>query len=309
MLKRLLIVFILSLIWVGLCWGQDKVTNSEAPGFNAQAMWDFAQYLYSAGEYYRAITEYQRFLFYYPNHPKHLTAKLQIANCYLEGEQWDEALKCFNQLLQTHLPAKVKKKVLYKMAKCYYAKGEYGRCRQYLEQLIDQFGNQPEADQAYYLMGQSYLVQDKWLEAAEAFAKIKQGVEAQRLSLEARRGQELPYKSPTLAGIMSAVVPGAGQLYAQRRQDAVVAFLLNGVFIWGMVESFQHNKEVVGGILAFFELGWYGGNIFSAISSTYKYNQKLKDDFRQKLISRFKFSLGAEEGNLQKLHFHLSYSF
>ena len=72
----------------------------------------------------------------------------------------------------------------------------------------------------------------------------------------------LPKKTPGTAGILAAVIPGAGHLYTERQQDALVAFLLNGAFIWGAVELFRHDNYVAGGILTFFEFGWYGGNNF-----------------------------------------------
>jgi hypothetical protein len=93
------------------------------------------------------------------------------------------------------------------------------------------------------------------------------------------RIQEVPQKSPGMAGVLAAVLPGAGHLYCERYRDAAIAFLLNGAFIWGIVESFEHDNYVVGGILTFFELGWYSGNIYSAVASAHKYNRKMKQEY------------------------------
>jgi hypothetical protein len=82
------------------------------------------------------------------------------------------------------------------------------------------------------------------------------------------------------------VVPGAGHLYTERPRDALVAFLLNGTFIWAAVELFDDEKYVAGGIVTFFELGWYSGNIYSAVSSTHKYNRRVKEEFLQNLKNR-----------------------
>jgi hypothetical protein len=59
-----------------------------------------------------------------------------------------------------------------------------------------------------------------------------------------------------------------------------------------MVESFQHKNYVVGGILTFFELGWYSGNIYSAVSSAHKYNQRKKKEYLDSLEKDDRFSLG-----------------
>lgn len=106
------------------------------------------------------------------------------------------------------------------------------------------------------------------------------------------RIQEIPQKSPATAGALAAIVPGSGHLYCERYRDAAIAFVLNGAFIWGMVEAFEQNNYVVGGILTFFELGWYSGNIYSAVASAHKYNQRKKQEYLDYLEKSGVFSLG-----------------
>ena len=67
---------------------------------------------------------------------------------------------------------------------------------------------------------------------------------------------------------------------------------MNAAFIWGMVESFKHENYVVGGILTFFELGWYSGNIYSAVSSAHKYNRNKKKEYLDNLEKEDRISLG-----------------
>ena len=107
----------------------------------------------------------------------------------------------------------------------------------------------------------------------------------------------IPHKSPAVAGTLAAIVPGAGHLYTQRRRDALVAFLLNGVFIWSAVELFDDEKYVTGGIVTFFELGWYTGNIYSAVSSAHKFNKRTKKDFLQGLRDRVNLSYLHDRDN------------
>jgi TM2 domain-containing membrane protein YozV len=95
--------------------------------------------------------------------------------------------------------------------------------------------------------------------------------------------EDLPKKSPATAGTLAAIIPGAGHLYTERPRDALVAFLLNGAFIWGAIELFRHDNYVAGGIVTFFEIGWYTGNIYSAVSSAHKYNKKKREDFLERL--------------------------
>ena len=48
----------------------------------ADFLWDFAGHLYQEQDFYRALSEYQRFVFLFPNDFRVSEAKLQIGRCY-----------------------------------------------------------------------------------------------------------------------------------------------------------------------------------------------------------------------------------
>lgn len=75
-----------------------------------------------------------------------------------------------------------------------------------------------------------------------------------------------------------------------RPGDALVSFLLNGAFIWATVEAFHHDNNVTGGILLFFESGWYLGNIYNTVSGAHKYNQRLEKQFLDELQDKYRVS-------------------
>jgi hypothetical protein len=75
------------------------------------------------------------------------------------------------------------------------------------------------------------------------------------------------------------VLPGAGQAYCGEYGRAAISFLLNGVFVWGIVESFRNDHNVVGGILTLFEVGWYSANILNAVNRAEKYNQRKTQEY------------------------------
>jgi hypothetical protein len=79
-------------------------------------------------------------------------------------------------------------------------------------------------------------------------------------------------KNPKIAGALS-IIPGAGFLYCERYRDALVSFLLNSALIIASYKSFQNDNPYFGGAIAFFETGFYTGNIYGSISSVHKYNK------------------------------------
>ncbi|MGB9700921.1 MAG: hypothetical protein ACPL5I_16225, partial [Thermodesulfobacteriota bacterium] len=145
----------------------------------------------------------------------------------------------------------------------------------------------PIADEAHYQSGRTYIEEEKYKEAALAFRKIDWAsplfARGEYWAQGLEKINEVPQKSPMVAGVLAAILPGAGHLYCARYRDATMAFLLNAAFIWGMVAAFQHENYAVGAILTFFELGWYSGNIYSAISSAHKYNKQKKKEYLQDL--------------------------
>lgn len=48
----------------------------------------------------------------------------------------------------------------------------------------------------------------------------------------------------------------------------------------------------MGGILLFFEAGWYGGNIYNAVNNAHKYNRRQQARAKAKLHQRFGLQLG-----------------
>ena len=91
------------------------------------------------------------------------------------------------------------------------------------------------------------------------------------------------YMAAKIPNASKVVIPGAGHHYCERYRDALIAFLLNGAMIYAAYEAFDHDNEGLGGLITFFEIGLYSGNIYSAVNSAHKYNRKQKRDFFQYL--------------------------
>ena len=86
-------------------------------------------------------------------------------------------------------------------------------------------------------------------------------------------------KSPALAGIMSAVVPGAGKWYAGRKDEAIASFLTVGVFAGLTAECWVKKGPKDWRTIVFGTLGslFYIGNIYGSYVSVGIYNDNLRD--------------------------------
>ena len=86
-------------------------------------------------------------------------------------------------------------------------------------------------------------------------------------------------KSPALAAIASAIIPGSGKIYAGKLGEGISAFLLTGVFGAITAEHWVKDgpanwKTIVPGLLGAF---LYIGNIYGSYMSVSIYNSNLKD--------------------------------
>ena len=104
-------------------------------------------------------------------------------------------------------------------------------------------------------------------------------------------------KSPRLAGTLSAVLPGAGQGYVGKWSDATLAFVLNGVFIWGSVEAFHQDEDVAGSFLLAMEATWYFGNIYNAVNGAQKFNRATDERFFDTVKIRYGLAFPPEAGD------------
>ncbi|TXD39031.1 hypothetical protein FRC98_01105 [Lujinxingia vulgaris] len=107
---------------------------------------------------------------------------------------------------------------------------------------------------------------------------------------------ELDLKQPWLAATLSAIVPGAGQLYNGRPVDALLALGFTGVFGAASVYAYRGLESipltVAAGLVA---LGFYSGNIANALVDARRINatryQRYYDELQADLWARQRFEV------------------
>jgi TolA-binding protein len=269
-------------------WGQPVSPAAPSdPLTDAEQILGFADALFNAGDYFRAITEYKRFLFLYPADARAGRVQLQIGRSYLRGQQWDDARQTFVGIAQQHPDAAIRAEAAYLVGETSFLQGRYAQAIADLQPVAERYGDTPVGQQARYLLGWSYLRARQWPEASQTFAAIDTTSplfpSSRALAEAAREGEQLPRKSPALAGLISAVIPGTGHFYTGRWRDGTIALLLNGAFLAAGIEAVSAGNEAAAGLLLFFEAAWYSGTIYGAVNATHKYNRDLEERWLQGL--------------------------
>jgi hypothetical protein len=268
-------------------WGEKNDDQDKIYGF--------ADSLFKEGDYYRAITEYKRFIFNSPNDAlKTENAYFRIGESYFGAKRWEEAINSFNQFL-----------TLYPQSpKCFEALNYKGIAEKNQKKnneaiatfnLIIEKASGEIRNRALFESALVFVEMEDWNQAKDLFSRIPEDsvlhTSARRFSAGLAEIDNMPRKSPAVAGTLAAILPGSGHLYTERPRDALVAFILNASFIWAAIELFNHENYAAGGIVTFFEIGWYAGNIYSAVSSAHKYNERIKNEHIQSLKEKSGISL------------------
>ena len=66
---------------------------------------------------------------------------------------------------------------------------------------------------------------------------------------------------PWVGGVLG-LVPGLGYVYSGEFANGARSLILNGLFIWGMVETAEREQWAAFSVLTFFEFTWYSGSIY-----------------------------------------------
>ena len=266
----------------------------------ADLLWDFVTHLYDKQDYYRALSEYQRFVFLFPKDHRTDQAKLQIGRCYRREGKADKAFSYLIRLFNSRAEEPVGPEALLEMIAIREEQKRYPRAIYWAKQFIERYPDYRELDTVYLSLAWLLIDSGRYESAMATLERIqpksKHYPRARSLRQALHQRPERGERSPVTAGVLSGVLPGSGHLYAGRPGQAASSFLLNTLFITGAVLAFEHDSPVLGGILVFFEMGWYVGGIRSAAQAAREENQKDESKYRRELKEKYHLSFGMYPG-------------
>jgi tetratricopeptide (TPR) repeat protein len=259
----------------------------------------YAMHLFSNGEYGAAITEFKRFIYFFPEDTRVSLAHYTMGQSFFSQKQYRNAIGSFKTCAATKASSPVAIKSVFMISQCHLQLHEPGPAIIGLRNLAAGTKDIDTLDKTNYHLGWIYLDRADWREAERNFNKIS-AENAHRYSLTQlttaiSQHRSIPRKNPALAGWLS-ILPGSGQLYCGRYHDALVAFLINGGLIWATCESFDRDLDALGTILGITELGFYSGNIYSAVNSAHKYNRSKARTFIENIRENTRVTLSAMPG-------------
>lgn len=88
-----------------------------------------------------------------------------------------------------------------------------------------------------------------------------------------------PYKSPALAGVLSAIIPGSGKMYLSEWGDGITALVVTSLFAFLAYDNFRADHQTRAWIFTGLGAFFYAGNIYGSIASAQIFNARIDFEF------------------------------
>ena len=251
-----------------LCGGDGERTSVHA----------FARHLFEKGYWAYAAEEFLRFCFVCPDDPRVPEARLLAGACWEKAGRVPEAVSAYRRLAGEFPRSVEGLEAWVRIGELSYRQARFEEARAELERFLEREPPMPWRDRARYRAAWAALRLHAFSLARHEFSALADQPGPYREPAEGivavlDRIPHLPYRSPVLAGFLSALVPGAGQFYAGETRDALLSFLVNGALIAATYQAFDREVYGVGGVVGVVAVGFYSGSVYGAVNSAHHANR------------------------------------
>jgi len=254
-------------------------------------LFEFAETLQSEGSYDKAIIEYRRLLFFFPESNYKLQSRKSILGCYYNSKDYLEAIHQGQSILSEDVEKDELAEINFIIGNSFFKVGNFPIAITYYNEIIN-LNSTSYIEKSKLLLGLSFANESMWKDAENSFLLVSNTSEysnsADSCIKLIHEGIVLKEKKPVIAGFLS-IMPGLGYLYCDYKQTALSSFVVNSLFFWSTYEAFQKGNESMGAMLSILSFGWYTGNIYGSIISAKRKNIKNKNDLLAKFEIGFKF--------------------
>ena len=241
-------------------------------------------------EYYRAITEYKKFLILFPESDKADYALFRIGMAYYHGEEYETSTRTLANLREKYPESSHAPEAQYFEGLGYWKLKKYLNAKIAFEVVVVSYPDSNYAPMALVADAMLALDQDNINAGRQGMENLIANYPDYPASMRAKETlglfdqyQYLPEKSEILAGIMSAVVPGSGYIYAEHYGDGITAFLINALAITGTVTAVNSENYAVAAIVGGIGLPFYLGNIYGSANAAKKWNIAVRNELRNRI--------------------------
>ena len=234
--------------------------------------------------YNAAITEYKRFLFFHPDDMRAAEVYRKIGLAYRSQGLWQEAILAMRNAVLHASDEKAKSEYQLELAVILIASQNYDLARLELIKVAIRNSSGTLFRRALFLQAVANIYQFRWQEAREALQNYTADEILDNLFDHAIN---FPRKSTRVAKVLSAILPGAGQIYAGNWRGGLNALALNGALGFVTVDSVL-DKHYVDAVLwtYFFFSRYYFGNLHQAGRAVDEFNENTSHRAADSILKR-----------------------
>jgi len=263
------------------------IERTLKPAFSSEkGLIDLAEYHYNNSEYYNSITESMRYQFLYPAGTLFPKSMLIMGKSYYKGGDREKSLNIFMECYDRFTNLREGETALFYSGLIRFEAGSYNfAVKNFLEYKYVYPDGKFYADaiinlSLIYTLTENYDEAEKQLEEFNKISperKLK-GNDSELLSilLEAK---DRPKKNLYIAGISSAIIPGAGYFYSENYKLGILSFFTNAALIYGIYDGYKKNNKLQMIFFSVIEFSFYNHSIIGSIRSANDYNRK--DDLKK----------------------------
>ena len=209
----------------------------------------FADSLFQEGDYLNAAHEYKRFLFLHPDTPRIDFIAFRVAASYQNAGKLENAIRAYQLLIDTYPKSILLERAENNIAQCHVLSGDSAQGLSSLKRFLSEHKGSSLAPRVQFTIGMLHVDKGEWEQASRAwsdvystypessFAKV-----SDRLARTLKNADTLPHRcSPTVAGVLSALIPGSGQVYSGRTVDGLYTFV--GMVVLGGASLYYADQE------------------------------------------------------------------
>ncbi|MEN9281361.1 MAG: hypothetical protein RL594_296 [Bacteroidota bacterium] len=240
-----------------------------------------------------AITEYYRYIYLHQEDDRlfDIYSKLGVA-CREAGQQ-QACIRAFSSALERCQTSEDRTTVRLELATSLLVFDQPLQAQLVLMRVLSR-PPQDSAQQAimHALLGVSSLMTGQWSAAAGHVQQwtgyLPNGTTvAQEMSTLFADTAAIPHRNPTVATVMSAIVPGLGQMYCGEYLDGVNALALNGALLWSVVTQVERQRYLAAVMVGVPLVGrYYMGNLDHAAMYANLFNERGQRAFAARMIEK-----------------------
>lgn len=256
-MKALILLIIVTVTSGGL---PLRANNPRVEATDTSILWGYGRKLQAEKKFQAAILEYNRLLYQFPGFTSKNMVYLRIGQCYDSIAQPGQAHRFYEEALQATLRGDpLTQWLLILNARNQIAAGKFAPALAELYALDTQNLSSEQAD-IYHLL--SFVALHELGSTDQGKPHLfRLGVDQERIVEYERALSAAQHPNPNAAMIMSAVLPGLGQMYSGSKQEAVNSLSINAFFLALTLRTAQFLRpfDLIVAVLPWFQRYYVGG--------------------------------------------------